>query len=197
MQVKSCGCHLFKVKLPAICIYIYVRVGLTRANLHEPYPPIIMTLSLLFPLCPGSKRGGRLVSDADRDGAVVPGGPQGQDGGDSGGHTGTLRQLGLGQQLHAPLQRHGPGLETVPARGRRRGECCLSAEELRSLSAARRYYCCSSLFGSITLGFSRGAVQTKSEHSERCVQSLENIEKSCPPRDVMVSQQVPCFLQSR
>ena len=132
--------------------------------------------------------------------AVVTAGPQGQDGGDGGGHTGALRQLGLGQQLHAPLQRHGPGLEAVPAGGRRRGESCLGAEELRSLSAARRYYyCCSThiLFGSIKLGFSFEAQCTQRASIARGVYSLWRTRENRVPRDVMVSKQVPCFLQSR
>lgn len=67
-------------------------------------------------------RGRRLVSHGDRPRPLAPGGPQGADGGDGRGHAGPLRQLGLGQQLPAALQRHGPGLEAVPARGRRRGK---------------------------------------------------------------------------
>lgn len=69
-----------------------------------------------------SCRGRRLVSPGDRPGALAPGGPQGADGGDDGCHAGTVWQLGLGQQLPAAVQRHGPSLETVQARGRRRGE---------------------------------------------------------------------------
>lgn len=69
-----------------------------------------------------SLRGRRLVPHGDRPRPLAPGGPQGADGGDGRGHAGPLRQLGLGQQLPAALQRHGPGLEAVPARGRRRGK---------------------------------------------------------------------------
>lgn len=64
----------------------------------------------------------RLVSHGDGPRPLAPGGPQGADGSDGSGHAGPLRQLGLGQQLPAALQRHGPGLEAVPARGRRRGK---------------------------------------------------------------------------
>lgn len=69
-----------------------------------------------------SFRSGGLVSHGDWSRALAPGGPPGADGGDGCGHTGTVWQLGLGQQLPAALQRHGPGLETVQARGRCRGE---------------------------------------------------------------------------
>lgn len=69
-----------------------------------------------------SSRSRRLVSYGDRPRALAPGGPQGADGGDGGGHTGTIWQLGLGEQLPAALQRHGPSLETVQARGWSGGE---------------------------------------------------------------------------
>lgn len=53
---------------------------------------------------------------------MASGGPAGPHGGDGGGHPGSSRQLRLGQRLHAPVQRHGPGLEAVQAGGQRRGE---------------------------------------------------------------------------
>ncbi|KAF7643634.1 hypothetical protein LDENG_00236140 [Lucifuga dentata] len=66
-------------------------------------------------------RSGRLVSHGDGPRAVAPSGSEKQDGGDGCGHAGAPPQLGLGQQLPAAVQRHGPSLERAPT-GRRRHE---------------------------------------------------------------------------
>lgn len=107
-------CFFLWICLFFVCFFYPSEKTGRRARLQKWNPLLLLLFSPL--------RGRRLVSHGDRPRPLAPGGPQGADGGDGRGHAGPLRQLGLGQQLPASLQRHGPGLEAVPARGRRRGK---------------------------------------------------------------------------